>query len=194
MQWQTVDVDKVVRWELSGHGSCMVWLTGLSGAGKSMIANALEQQLFATGVRTYLIDGDNLRHGLNQDLGFTPADRVENIRRAGEVARLMVDAGLVVICAFISPYRSERDMVRAMVEPDEFVEVFVDAPLEVLESRDPKGLYAKARSGQISNFTGIDAPYEVPTNPAIRVDTTRTTAQNAAREIAELLVARDIVG
>jgi bifunctional enzyme CysN/CysC len=165
----------------------------LSGSGKSTIANALEKRLFASGVRTYLLDGDNLRHGLNHDLGFSPADRVENIRRAGEVARLMVDAGLIVICAFISPYEAERGMVRSMVGTDEFLEIFVDTPLDVLEARDPKGLYAKARVGKITNFTGIDAPYEVPTNPDLRIDTTTSTVDVSAEAIVDVLTSRRII-
>ena len=193
IQWQDVDVDKEARSSLAGHKPCIVWLTGLSGSGKSTIANALEKRLFASGVRTYLLDGDNLRHGLNHDLGFTPADRVENIRRAGEVARLMVDAGLVVICAFISPYEAERDMVRSMVGTDEFLEIFVDTPLDVLESRDPKGLYAKARAGKITNFTGIDAPYEVPTNPDLRVDTTSSPIDESVEAIVDVLTSRQII-
>ncbi len=193
VQWQDVDVDKVVRRELSGHGSCIIWLTGLSGAGKSTIANALEKALFSRGVRTYLLDGDNLRHGLNQDLGFTPADRVENIRRAGEVARLMVDAGLVVICAFISPYSAERDMVRAMVGPGEFFEIFVDASLEVVESRDPKGLYSKARAGMITNLTGVDAPYEKPTNPDLKVDTAVDSIEESVQKLIQLLRENNVI-
>ncbi|MEN9801093.1 MAG: hypothetical protein RLZ37_218 [Actinomycetota bacterium] len=193
IQWQDVDVDKKARSMLTGHRPCIVWLTGLSGSGKSTIANALEKRLFASGVRTYLLDGDNLRHGLNHDLGFTPADRVENIRRAGEVARLMVDAGLIVICAFISPYEAERGMVRSMVGTDEFLEIFVDTPLDVLEARDPKGLYAKARVGKITNFTGIDAPYEVPTNPDLRIDTTTSTVDVSAEAIVDVLTSRRII-
>jgi bifunctional enzyme CysN/CysC len=193
IQWQDVDVDKEARSALAGHKPCIIWLTGLSGSGKSTIANALEKRLFASGVRTYLLDGDNLRHGLNHDLGFTPADRVENIRRAGEVARLMVDAGIVVICAFISPYEAERDMVRSMVGSDEFLEIFVDTPLDVLEARDPKGLYAKARAGKITNFTGIDAPYEVPTSPDLRIDTTASTVDESAEAIVDLLTSKQII-
>jgi bifunctional enzyme CysN/CysC len=193
IQWQDVDVDKEARSALAGHKPCIIWLTGLSGSGKSTIANALEKRLFASGVRTYLLDGDNLRHGLNHDLGFTPADRVENIRRAGEVARLMVDAGLVVICAFISPYEAERDMVRSIVGRDEFLEIFVDTPLDVLEARDPKGLYAKARAGKITNFTGIDAPYEAPTNPDVRIDTPSTPVDVAVKSIVDVLTSREII-
>jgi bifunctional enzyme CysN/CysC len=193
IQWQNVDVDKEARSALAGHKPCIIWLTGLSGSGKSTIANALEKRLFAAGVRTYLLDGDNLRHGLNQDLGFTPADRVENIRRAGEVARLMVDAGLVVICAFISPYEAERNMVRSMVGADEFLEIFIDTPLDVVETRDPKGLYAKARAGKITNFTGIDAPYEAPTDPDLRIDTTASTIDESVEAIVDVLTSKQII-
>jgi bifunctional enzyme CysN/CysC len=193
VQWQDVDVNKSARSQVAGHRPGIIWLTGLSGSGKSTIANILEGRLFTRGVRTYLLDGDNLRHGLNKDLGFTPADRVENIRRAGEVARLMVDAGLVVICAFISPYEAERQMIRSMVEPDEFFEIFVDAPLSVAESRDPKGLYAKARAGEIANFTGIGAPYEVPHNPDLRIDTVGTTPERAVAMIIDLLLSRSVL-
>ena len=149
----------------------MLWFTGLSGSGKSTIANALEKALHERGIRTYVLDGDNVRHGLNSDLGFTDADRVENIRRIGEVAKLMVDAGIVVLTAFISPFRAERDMVRELFAEDEFVEIFVDTPLEIAEARDPKGLYQKARRGEIPNFTGIGSPYEVPLNPDLHIHT-----------------------
>ena len=193
VQWQSVDVDRSARSRLAGHGSAIVWLTGLSGSGKSTIANALEADLHARGVRTYLLDGDNLRHGLSRDLGFSPADRVENIRRAGEVARLMMDAGVVVICAFISPYAAERAMVRAMVAEGEFFEVFVDAPLAEAERRDPKGLYAKARAGEITNFTGVDAPYELPVAPDLRIDTTSTTANAAAVQIRAMMTRAHIL-
>jgi bifunctional enzyme CysN/CysC len=164
----------------------VLWLTGLSGSGKSTIANIVEKKLARMNRHTFLLDGDNVRHGLNKDLGFTEADRVENIRRVGEVAKLMTDAGLIVITAFISPFRSERDMVRSMMQPGEFIEVFVDTPLEVAEERDVKGLYAKARSGALKNFTGIDSPYEAPMNAEIRIDTTAMTADEAA----DLIIAR----
>ncbi len=150
----------------------MLWFTGLSGAGKSTIANLVEKKLVRMNRHTFLLDGDNVRHGLNKDLGFTDADRVENIRRVGEVARLMTDAGLIVITAFISPFRAEREMVRQMLRPGEFIEVHVDTPLADAEERDVKGLYAKARAGQLKNFTGIDSPYEAPEQPEIRIDTT----------------------
>ncbi len=171
----------------------MVWLTGLSGAGKSTIANIVESKLHALGVRTYLLDGDNVRHGLNRDLGFTDADRVENIRRIAEVSALMVDAGLVVLVSFISPFRAERRLARDCVEDGEFIEVHVDTPLAVAEERDPKGLYAKARRGELTNFTGIDSPYEAPEHPEVRVDTGATTAEEAAEGIVAALRDRGII-
>src|ERR1700733_2928762 len=168
---QVSDINKDTRARQKLQKPLCLWLTGLSGAGKSTIANLLEKQLFATGRHIYVLDGDNIRHGLSRDLGFTEADRVENIRRAMEVARLFVDAGLVVIVAFISPYRAEREVARSQFEPDEFVEIYVDASLEECERRDPKGLYAKARRGELVNFTGIDSVYEPPQAPEIRLDT-----------------------
>ena len=167
---QRLDVDKAARRALNGHTSKVFWFTGLSGSGKSTIANAFAQSLHDQGIRTYVLDGDNIRHGLNKDLGFTDADRVENIRRIAEVAKLMVDAGIVVLTAFISPFRAERDMARSLFEDGEFVEVFVDTPLEVCEARDAKGLYKKARAGEIPNFTGIGSPYESPNDPELRLD------------------------
>ncbi len=168
---QQLEIDKLARRALNGHTSRVFWFTGLSGSGKSTIANALEKELHAQGIRTYILDGDNVRYGLNSDLGFTVADRVENIRRIGEVAKLMVDAGIVVLTAFISPFRAERDMVRGLFEADEFLEIFVDTPLDVAEARDPKGLYKKARQGEIPNFTGIGSPYEAPETPDIHIHT-----------------------
>jgi bifunctional enzyme CysN/CysC len=159
----------------------------LSGAGKSTIANLVEQRLQARGRHTYLLDGDNVRHGLNKDLGFTDADRVENIRRVAEVSRLMVDAGLIVLVAFISPFRAERQMARRLVEEGEFLEVFVDTPLAVAETRDPKGLYRKARRGELKNFTGVDSPYEAPENPEIRIDTAQMTPEQATDVILDRL-------
>ena len=163
-------------------------MTGLSGSGKSTLANAVEKKLARMNRHTFLLDGDNVRHGLNKDLGFTDADRIENIRRVGEVAKLMTDAGLIVITAFISPFRSERQMVRDMMAPGEFVEVFVDTPLAVAEERDVKGLYAKARSGQLKNFTGIDSPYEAPETPEIHIDTTTMSIDDAAEQIVKQLL------
>ena len=187
IHWQTLEVDKRARRVMNGHQSGIVWLTGLSGAGKSTIANLLEKRLHAMGKRTYLLDGDNVRHGLNKDLGFTAEDRVENIRRVAEVARLMADAGVIVITAFISPFRSERAMARDLMERGEFIEVFIDTPLEVAEQRDPKGLYKKARRGELKNFTGIDSPYERPQNPEMRIDTTSVSPEAAVEAIFDKL-------
>jgi bifunctional enzyme CysN/CysC len=187
IHWQAVEVDKAARSRLNGHKPCVLWLTGLSGSGKSTIANLIERRLHALGVRTYLLDGDNVRHGLNKDLGFTATDRIENIRRIGEVAKLMVDAGLVVITAFISPFRSERHLARQMLQADEFIEIFVDAPLEIVEQRDPKGLYKKARRGELKNFTGIDSPYEIPAAPELHIETQNHSAEEAANRIFEYL-------
>lgn len=170
VSWHCMTVDKRARAERLRQKPAIIWFTGLSGSGKSSSADALEKQLFALGYSTYLLDGDNVRHGLCADLGFSDRDRVENIRRVGEVAKLMVDAGQIVIASFISPFNRERQMVRQMVEPGEFVEVYVNTPLAICESRDPKGLYKKARAGDIRNFTGIDSPYEPPANAEIEVD------------------------
>ncbi|MDA0803357.1 MAG: sulfate adenylyltransferase subunit CysN [Planctomycetota bacterium] len=184
---QALSVDRASRELLNGHHARCAWLTGLSGSGKSTIANRVEQFLHARGIRTYLLDGDNVRHGLNRDLGFTDADRVENIRRVAEVARLMVDAGLVVLTSFISPFRAEREMARRLFAPGEFVEVFVDVPLDVAESRDPKGLYRKARKGEIPNFTGINSPYERPEHPELHLHGDAISLdESAARVIASL--------
>jgi len=180
-------VDKAARSAAKGQKARVVWLTGLSGAGKSTIANLVEKRLHAEGRHTYLLDGDNVRHGLNKDLGFTEEDRVENIRRVAEVAKLMVDAGLIVLVSFISPFRAERRMARDLLEDREFVEVFVDTPLEEAEKRDVKGLYAKARAGQLKNFTGVDSPYEPPEHPEIRIDTTRLSPEEAAETIFDWL-------
>jgi bifunctional enzyme CysN/CysC len=168
----------------------VLWFTGLSGAGKSTIANLVEKKLAAMGRHTFLLDGDNVRHGLNKDLGFTEADRIENIRRVGEVAKLMADAGLIVLTAFISPFRAEREMVRRMMNDGEFIEIFVDTPLAEAETRDVKGLYAKARAGELPNFTGIDSPYEPPERPELRIDTTKLTAEGAADKIVAMLAQR----
>ena len=188
VHWQAITVDKQARSVIKGQRGCVVWLTGLSGAGKSTIANIVEQKLHAMGRHTYLLDGDNVRHGLNRDLGFTDADRVENIRRVAEVAKLMVDAGIIVIASFISPFKAERQMARELVAENEFIEVFVDSTLAVAEQRDTKGLYAKARRGELAHFTGIDSPYEAPEAPELRIDTSRShTADIGADEIVERL-------
>ena len=193
--WQALKVDKEARSRAMGQRPCILWFTGLSGAGKSTIADRVEQKLQSLGSHTYLLDGDNVRHGLNRDLGFTEEDRVENIRRIAEVARLMADAGLIVIVSFISPFRSEREMARGLAEEGEFVEIFVDTPVEVCEARDPKGLYAKARRGDLVNFTGIDSPYEPPENPELRIDTTITSVDEAADRVLEsVLSARSASG
>src|SRR6185369_4450778 len=187
---QHLDVSRETHAQIKGQRPAVLWFTGLSGAGKSTIANLVEQKLVARGRHTFLLDGDNVRHGLNRDLGFTEADRIENIRRVGEVARLMSDAGLIVLTAFISPFRAERHMVRRMIAEGEFFEIFVDTPLAEAEKRDAKGLYAKARAGELKNFTGIDSPYEKPEAPEIRIDTTKLTAEQAADRIVEELLRR----
>ncbi len=193
VHWQALDVNKRARAELKEQRPSVVWFTGLSGAGKSTIANLLEKRLHALGRHTYLLDGDNVRHGLNKDLGFTEADRVENIRRVAEVVRLMTDAGLIVLVSFISPFRAERRMARGLMDEGEFYEVFIDAPLAVAESRDPKGLYKKARRGELKNFTGVDSPYEVPEAPEVRIDTTCLTPEQAADAILEQLRSAGVV-
>jgi bifunctional enzyme CysN/CysC len=190
---QHVDVNKEARSTLKHQKPCILWLTGLSGAGKSTIANLVEKKLFSMGHHTYLMDGDNIRHGLNKDLGFTDADRVENIRRIAEVAKLMVDAGLIVISAFISPFRSERDMAREMVEDGEFIEIHINTPLSVAEERDVKGLYKKARQGELKNFTGIDSPYEAPEKPECRLDTSSATAEECADQVIEYMRERGYI-
>jgi len=187
---QHLDVGRETHAALKGQRPAVLWFTGLSGAGKSTIANIVEKKLAARGRHTFLLDGDNVRHGLNRDLGFTEADRIENIRRVGEVARLMADAGLIVLTAFISPFRAEREMVRKMLPEGEFIEVFVDTPLAEAEKRDAKGLYAKARAGELKNFTGIDSPYEAPETPEIRIDTTTMSADAAAERIVDELMKR----
>jgi bifunctional enzyme CysN/CysC len=191
---QSLSIDQDARVRRNAHRAAILWFTGLSGSGKSTIANLVEKELYARGAHTYLLDGDNVRHGLNRDLGFTDADRVENVRRVGEVARLFVDAGLLVLCSFISPFRAERRMVRELVREGEFIEVFVDTPLEECVRRDPKGLYARAKSGAIRNFTGIDSPYEVPESPELVLATATGTAQELAERIIAELQARQIIG
>jgi bifunctional enzyme CysN/CysC len=187
VHWQAVDVDKSAHAALKGQKPCVLWFTGLPSAGKSTVANLVERQLFARGRHTYLLDGDNVRHGLNADLGFTPEERVENIRRVGEVARLMVDAGLVVLVTLVSPYRADRALVRARLEDGEFFEVFVDAPLSVVTERDPKGLYRKAAAGLAVNVTGVDAPYEAPETPELHLPTAELTAEDAALKVLQML-------
>ena len=174
---------QATRAALKGQRPCVLWFTGISGAGKSTIANLVEQQLLAAGRHTYLLDGDNIRHGLNSDLGFTDQDRAENIRRIAEVARLMTDAGLIVLTAFISPFRQEREMARALFKPGEFIEIHVDTPLAVAEAHDPKGLYKPARAGQLKNVTGIDSPYEAPEKPEIHLRTAEGSAEDMAEKI-----------
>ena len=184
---QSLSITKELREKMNGHKGQVLWLTGLSGSGKSTIANALEKQLYAEGKKTYVLDGDNIRHGLNKDLGFTDKDRVENIRRVAEVAKLMCDAGLIVITAFISPFRTEREMARSLFQSDEFKEIFISTPLKIAEQRDPKGLYKKARSGEIPNFTGINSPYEKPVKPELTIDTSKTSISQSVKKIMEII-------
>jgi bifunctional enzyme CysN/CysC len=193
VHWQALDIDRDAHARLKGHQPCVVWFTGLSGAGKSTIANAVEKKLHALGVHTTMLDGDNVRHGLNKDLGFTEQDRVENIRRVAEVSKLMVDAGIIVLVSFISPFRAERRMARDLVAEGEFCEVYVDTPLEVAEARDEKGLYAKARRGELTNFTGIDSPYEPPEHPEVRIDTTNVDVDAAADQVIDELRAMGVI-
>ncbi|MBE0614405.1 MAG: adenylyl-sulfate kinase [Burkholderiales bacterium] len=182
-----MDIDRKARAALKRQEPKILWFTGLSGAGKSTVANLVDARLHALGKHTYLLDGDNIRLGLNRDLGYSDTDRVENIRRIAEVAALMADAGLIALVAFISPFRRERTMARGLVGPGEFVEIFIDTPIAVAEARDPKGLYKKARAGQLKDFTGIDSPYEPPQAPEIRIDTTLTSAEDAAEQIVGFL-------
>jgi adenylyl-sulfate kinase len=191
--WHEHNIGKSERCALKGHKPAILWFTGLSGSGKSTIAGAVEERLFEAGIHTYLLDGDNIRMGLNRDLGFSAQERVENIRRIGEVSRLFVDAGLMVLTAFISPFRSDREMVRGMVEDGEFIEIFIDTPIEVCESRDPKGLYKRARSGEIPEFTGISSPYEAPQRPEIHIDTMRLSKEEAAEAIVAYLKKRGYI-
>ena len=185
--WHQHAITKLQRQALNGHRACCLWFTGLSGSGKSTIANIVEQKLHKMGARTYLLDGDNVRHGLCGDLGFDEKDRVENIRRVSELSKLFVEAGLITLTAFISPFKSDRRIARQLQEPGDFIEVYLDTPLEECEKRDPKGLYKKARGGKIPNFTGIDSPYEVPGDPEITVKTHQMTPEQAADLIIDYL-------
>ena len=185
--WHPGDVSRADRHRILGHKGCTMWFTGLSGSGKSTVAVALEKALWDRGACAYILDGDNVRHGLNKDLGFSPEDRTENIRRIGEVAKLFTDAGVINLTAFISPYRADRDQVRALMEPGDFVEVHVDCPLEICEQRDVKGLYAKAREGKIPEFTGISAPYEAPVNPEITLKTGELSLEQSVATLLEYL-------
>ena len=186
--WHQQNITKQKRESLLNQKPCILWFTGLSGSGKSTVANAVEVELFRRGIKTYLLDGDNVRHGLNKDLGFSETDRIENIRRIGEVSKLFVDSGLIVLTAFISPFKSDRQIAKSLVKYDEFIEVFVNTPIDVCESRDPKGLYEKARSGAIKNFTGIDSPYEAPEEPQIEIKTNENTIQQCADIVVNYLV------
>lgn len=191
--WHDHKISRCDRSEQKKQNSCLIWFTGLSGAGKSTIANALEQWLFKQGYHTYLLDGDNVRHGLNKDLGFSDEDRVENIRRIGEVSGLFVDAGIITLSAFISPFKSDRRMVRAMFGKGEFIEVFVNTPIDVCEQRDPKGLYQKARAGQISNFTGVDSAYEPPEKPELKIDTAAMSIDDCVEHIVQYLKNKEML-
>lgn len=191
--WHSATVKKQDRHTKNGHGSCVLWFTGLSGSGKSSIANAVSGELFRRSFSEYVLDGDNIRHGLNRDLGFSDHDRTENIRRIGEVAKLFVDSGAIVTTAFISPFKADRNQVRALFEEGEFIEVFVSCPLEECERRDPKQLYAKARRGEIKDFTGINSPYEEPANPEITIHSDLLSVDEAVREILGYLQSRNII-
>lgn len=193
LTWHETTISKADRRSQNGHGSCVLWFTGLSGSGKSTIANAVSHELFRQGISEYVLDGDNIRHGLNKDLGFSDYDRTENIRRIGEVAKLFVDSGKIVTTAFISPFQSDRDQVRALFEDGEFIEIFIDCPLEECEKRDPKQLYVKARRGEIKNFTGIDSPYEAPQTPGLTIHSHQLTVEEAVEKVLLFLQKKHII-
>ena len=193
IHWQNLDINKAANAEQKGQNPAVLWFTGLSGSGKSTIANEVQRRLYATGRHSFILDGDNVRHGLNRDLGFTDADRVENIRRVAEVSKLMVEAGLISLVSFISPFRAERELARNLMEEGEFIEIFVNTPLSVAETRDPKGLYKKARTGNLKNFTGIDSPYEAPENPEIEINTAEMSVEDAAERVINGLIERGII-
>ncbi|WP_424520385.1 adenylyl-sulfate kinase [Rubrivirga sp.] len=193
MVWEGLNIPRETREEAQGHGAAVVWFTGLSGSGKTTIARALERQLFHDGVRTMLLDGDYVRHGLNGDLGFSPEDRRENVRRVGEVARLFFEAGSVVLCTFVSPYRADRDRVRSLIPEGRFVEVFVDVDLEVARARDPKGLYARSQAGDLEGLTGVDAPYQAPVAPEVTVETRDVTVEESVESLRRALVEAGVV-
>lgn len=191
--WHPAAISKSDRQSLNGHKSCVLWFTGLSGSGKSVLANAVDEKLYRKGIQSYVLDGDNIRHGLNKDLGFQTGDRIENIRRIGEVAKLFVDSGQMILTAFISPFREDRDMVRALFPKGEFFEIYVKCPLHVCEQRDPKGLYKKARNGEIKHFTGIDSPYEAPLSPDFIIESDRISISDGADLIINALQNRGII-
>jgi adenylylsulfate kinase len=193
IQWQPSNVSRSERHHLNSHKSCVLWLTGLSGSGKSSIAYEMERLLFTQNIRSYVLDGDNLRHGLNGNLGFSPIDRSENIRRTAEAAKLLVDAGMITIVALISPYRADRELARSLFAAGEFIEVFIDCPLQICEKRDPKGLYLKARAGVIPNFTGISAPYEQPCRPEIVISSNQQSLQASTSEIYDYLIVHKVI-
>ncbi|WP_434517734.1 adenylyl-sulfate kinase [Bacillus subtilis] len=191
--WHPAAISKSDRQSLNGHKSCVLWFTGLSGSGKSVLANAVDEKLYRKGIQSYVLDGDNIRHGLNKDLGFQTGDRIENIRRIGEVAKLFVDSGQMILTAFISPFREDRDMVRALFPKGEFFEIYVKCPLHVCEQRDPKGLYKKARNGEIKHFTGIDSPYEAPLSPDFIIESDQTSISDGADLIINAMQNRGII-
>ncbi|MEC2109876.1 adenylyl-sulfate kinase [Bacillus stercoris] len=191
--WHPASISKSDRQSLNGHKSCVLWFTGLSGSGKSVLANAVDEKLYRKGIQSYVLDGDNIRHGLNKDLGFQTGDRIENIRRIGEVAKLFVDSGQMILTAFISPFREDRDMVRALFPKGEFFEIYVKCPLHVCEQRDPKGLYKKARNGEIKHFTGIDSPYEAPISPDFIIESDQISISDGADLIINELQNRGII-